>query len=200
MASRDIALPRTSLGHPRRGERVELCLPAGQYASCRVVRGDGLLLLRPRTHVQVAPGDQVVLERRARDQVFWFRERVECASPLQVSCTVPELQREMRLPVVLSVVYRAPGCEPVKTRVHDLSSRGMCFHAWWPVPQPGAELGLEFDLYPCGEVRARAVVRQVYGWTPRWPEVGVEFVEIDREGESALDRYLRAEAPMPVVL
>ncbi|MFZ5768616.1 MAG: PilZ domain-containing protein [Bacillota bacterium] len=195
MASRDIALPRTSLGHPRRGERVKLCLPAGQYASFRVVRGDGVLLLRPRTHVQVAPGDQVVLERRARDQVFWFRERVECTSPLGVTCAVPALERETRLPVVLSVVYRAQGCEPVKTRMVDLSSRGMCFHAWEPVPRPGAELDLEFELYPHGDARARAVVRQVYGWTPGWPEVGVEFVEVGREAARVLAAFLRDEVP-----
>jgi len=188
-------LPRASLDLPRAGERVKLCLPSGQCVSCRVTRYDGLLALRPAQPVRGVAGGPVVLERRVRDQVFWFRETLQSVTPLAVTCTVPAVQREMRVPVVLSVAYRVPGCEPVKTRMVDISSRGMCFHAWEPVPRPGAELDLEFELYPHGLVRARAVVRQVYGWTPGWPEVGVEFADIGGESGRILAAFLRAEVP-----
>jgi len=188
-------LPRASLDLPRAGERVKLCLPSGQCVSCRVTRYDGLLALRPAQPVRGVAGGPVVLERRVRDQVFWFRETLQSVTPLAVTCTVPAVQREMRVSVVLSVAYRAPSCGPVKTRMVDISSRGMCFHAWEPVPRPGAELDLEFELYPHGLVRARAVVRQVYGWTPGWPEVGVEFADIGGESGRILAAFLRAEVP-----
>lgn len=195
MVSHVPRLPRVSLDLPKAGERVKLCLPSGQCVSCRVTRYDGLLALRPAQPVRGVAGGPVVLERRVRDQVFWFRETLQSVAPLSVTCTVPAVQREMRVPVVLSVAYRVPGCEPVKTRMVDISSRGMCFHAWEPVPRPGEGLDLEFELYPHGLVRARAVVRQVYGWTPGWPEVGVEFVDIGGEGGRILAAFLRQEVP-----
>jgi hypothetical protein len=195
LVSRIPRLPRVSLGLPGAGERVKLCLPSGQCVSCRLVRYDGLLEVRPAQPVRGAAGDPVVLERRVRDQVFWFRETLQSVAPLMVTCTVPAVQREMRVPVVLSVAYGAPGCERAKTRMVDISSRGMCFHAWPPVPQPGTELDLEFELYPHGDARARAVVRQVYGRMPEWPEVGVEFVEVGGEAARVLAAFLRGEVP-----
>lgn len=200
LVSHVFRLPRASLDLPRAGERVKLCLASGQYVAGQVSRYDGLLVLRPARPVRGAAGAPVVLERRVRDQVFWFRESLRSVAPLAVTCAVPVVQREMRVPVVLSVVYQERGRGPVKTRMVDISSRGLCFHAWEPVPQPEEEIDLEFELYPYGEVRVRGVVRQVYGWTPRWPEVGVEFADLSGESQRVLAAFLRAEVPGPSVV
>lgn len=88
-------------------------------------------------------------------------------------------------------------CEDPHGR-HLISSPGTCFRASEPVPQPETELDLEFELYPHGEVRARAVVRQVHGWTPGWPEVGVEFADVSGESQRALLFFLRERGAGPV--
>ncbi|MEW5936068.1 MAG: hypothetical protein AB1816_21000, partial [Bacillota bacterium] len=60
------------------------------------------------------------------------------------------------------------------------------------------ELDLEFDLYPCGGIRARAAVVQVYGWSPAWPEVGVAFLEMLPEATETLSSWLSVQRSVGV--
>ena len=176
---------------PQEGEEVWVRFPSGRVVSCRVGAYDGVLVLRCGPVPGVVPGDPVVLRRLAGDQVFLFREKVVGVSPLAITCSSPVVVRESRVPAVVSVVYGPPGGPYEKTRVVNVSSGGICFHAWPPAPEEGSELDLEFDLYPFGIVRARGVVARVYGWSSEWPEVGVRFLEVPPEGRRAVLAWIR---------
>lgn len=179
-----------SLAAPQVGEEVSLRLPSGRVLSCRVRSYDGALVLSCGRVPGLRAGDRVVLRRVRDGQVYLFPEEVVGASPLAVTCTWPVVVREPRVPAVVSVLYGPPGGPREKTRVVDVSSGGVCFHAWPPAPAEGCELELEFELHPFGVVRARGVVVCVYGWTPGWPEVGVRFGEVSPEGERALSAWV----------
>ncbi|MDI6824695.1 MAG: PilZ domain-containing protein [Bacillota bacterium] len=177
-----------SLALPRLYERVQLRFPSGAVHGCRVIRYDGELVLRPEVKLCAEPGQEVVLRRLLDGQAYLFSGRVVSVSPLRVTCSVPVVTRLLRRQVVASVVYSIPGGVPRKTRLVDVSVGGLCFHAWPPAPPVGEELEVEFELFPYGEVSARAVVRQVYGWTLFWPEVGVELLGLDASAVRVLDR------------
>ena len=176
---------------PRAGEEVWVRLPSGCVLSCAVWFYDGVLVLSCGRVSGVVVGGRVVLRRVRDGQVYLFPEEVVDVSPLALTCTCPVVVREPRVPAVVSVVYGPPGGPYEKTRVVDVSSGGMCFHAWPPPPGEGSELDLEFELYPFGVVRARGVVARVYGWIPQWPEVGVRFVEVSPEGRRAVAAWVR---------
>ncbi|MEW5934986.1 MAG: PilZ domain-containing protein [Bacillota bacterium] len=184
---------------PQAGEEVGLRLPSGCALSCRVWFYREFLVLRHPWVPGLAPGDRVVLRRVRNGQTYLFGEKVVKQSPLTVTCSCPTVVREPRTRAVLSVLYGPPGGPRRKTRVVDVSMGGMCFHAWPPAPEEGCELDLEFDLYPCGSIRARAAVAQVYRWSPAWPEVGVAFLEMLPEATETLSSWLSLQRGVEVV-
>lgn len=109
---------------------------------------DGVILLRPRGHLQEAPDDPAVLARRARGQVFWFRESVQSASPPggHLRGSGPT-----RGDAAGGGTFRSSpgsGLPAGEDAQGDVSSGGTCFHAWQAVPNVGTELDLGIRRIP----------------------------------------------------
>ncbi len=184
-------LSSVRLPSPQASEEVSIALPSGGALPCRVRSYTGPLVLDSDPNPNLLRGDRAVLRRVWDGQTYLFPETILKASPLTLTYSCPEVVREPRVRACVSLVYAVSGGPPQKTRMVDLSSGGLCFHAWPPLPDVGTELDLEFDLYPVGQVRARGAIVRVYGRTNRWPEVGVRFLHVCPQGAWAIAAWLR---------
>jgi len=192
-------VPCVRLPPPEAGERISLSLPSGAVLSC-VVRSyretAGVLALACDGRVAALSGDRAVLRRVRDGQVYLFPEQVVEVSPvLVVTCSRPDVTREPRVQVSAPLVYALSGGVPQTTCTVDLSSGGLCFHAWPPPPAEGATLDLELALHPVGLVRARAAVVRVYGRRVGWPETGARFLEMCPRSARTLAFWLKAASP-----
>lgn len=165
-----VANERVFIGLPRPGEQVQVAAPPGAVW-CAVLAYDGALLLKPRSPLRVAPGDEVVVRRQRAGQEFFFRERVVDGQPLAVSLGVASVTRAPRRRVSVPARVLLAGGVCVEGTVRDLSEGGARVGLWRPLPE-GSEAALELE----GR-EARCEVRSCFPWAGGWWYAGLEFLE-----------------------
>ncbi|MEW6048743.1 MAG: PilZ domain-containing protein [Bacillota bacterium] len=179
---------RVFIGLPRPGEQVLVAAPPGAVW-CAVLAYDGALLLKPRSPLRVAPGDEVVVRRQRAGQEFFFRERVVEGQPLAVSLSVASVTRAPRHRVSAPVRVLLAGGVLLDGAAQDLSQGGARVALWRPVPE-GAEAVLQLE----GR-EARCEVRSCFPWAGGWWYAGLAFRERESDFAEAVGRLVARGSP-----